>query len=79
MEVNSFQILLIDVTFYLYHVYNVVHKVLIKYENPNIGPMRHRRLKSLKRLMVIRGYIEYKMKCLEQTCLRNIETIYVVC
>ena len=31
MEVNCFQILLIDVTFYIYHVLE-----LIKNENPNI-------------------------------------------
>ena len=30
MEVNSFQIMLIDVTFYLQHILNVVLKVLIK-------------------------------------------------
>ena len=30
MEVNSFQILLIDVTFYLNHILNVVLDVLIK-------------------------------------------------
>ena len=36
MEVNFFQILLIDVTFYLYHAQKVVHNVLIKNENPNI-------------------------------------------
>ena len=36
MEVNSFQILLVDVTFYLEHIYNVVPNVLIKNENPNI-------------------------------------------
>ena len=34
MEVNTFQILLVDVTFYLY--LNVVFNVLIKNENPNI-------------------------------------------
>ena len=36
MEVNCFQILLIDVTFYLEHVQKVVRNVLIKNENPNI-------------------------------------------
>ena len=30
MEVNSFQILLVDVTFYLYHISNVVLNVQIK-------------------------------------------------
>ena len=30
MEVNSFQILLVDVTFYLYHIQNVVRNVLKK-------------------------------------------------
>ena len=36
MDVNSFQILLVDVTFYLSRVKNVVLNVLIKNENPNI-------------------------------------------
>ena len=36
MEVNCFQILLIDVAFYLSHVSKVVLNVLIKNENPNI-------------------------------------------
>ena len=36
MEVNSFQILLVDVTFYLYHIENVAPDVLIKSENPDI-------------------------------------------
>ena len=36
MEVNSLQILLVDVTFYLYHILNVVLGVLIKNENPKI-------------------------------------------
>ena len=36
MEVNCFQILLIDVTFYLYHVQKVVLDVLVKNENLNI-------------------------------------------
>ena len=33
MEVNTFQILLVDVTFYLYHILNEVLDVLIKNEN----------------------------------------------
>ena len=36
MEDNCFQILLIEATFYLYHLQKVVHNVLIKNENPNI-------------------------------------------
>ena len=36
MDVNSFQILLFDIAFYLEHVRNVVLGVLIKNENPNI-------------------------------------------
>ena len=36
MVVNSFQILLVDVTFYLQHILNVVFDVLIENENPNI-------------------------------------------
>ena len=36
MDVNSFQILLVDFTFYLSRVKNVVLNVLIKNENPNI-------------------------------------------
>ena len=39
MEVNYFQILPVDVTFYLYLIENVVLNVLIKNENPSIcGP-----------------------------------------
>ena len=44
MEVNYFQILLIDVTFYLYHVQKVVLDVLIKKLKTEY--MRHRRLKA---------------------------------
>ena len=36
MEVNSFQIWLIDVSFYLENIEDVVLNVLIKNENPNI-------------------------------------------
>ena len=43
MDVNTFQILLIDVTFYFYHVQKVVLNVLIKMK-PEY--MRHRRLKG---------------------------------
>ena len=43
MGVNSFQILLVDITFYIEHVQKVVHNVLIKNKKPEY--MRHRRLK----------------------------------
>ena len=46
MEVNCFQILLIYVTFYVYHVQKVVHNDLIKKWKPEY--MRHRRLKGLE-------------------------------
>ena len=44
MEVNCFQILLIDVTFYLQDFENVALNVLIKNEKPEC--MMHRRLKG---------------------------------
>ena len=40
MEVNCFQILLIDVTFYLYHVQKVVPNVLIKMNICDTGGRR---------------------------------------
>ena len=36
MEVNDFEILLIDVTFYLQHVQKLVLNVILKNEKPNI-------------------------------------------
>ena len=48
MEVNCFQILLIDVvTFYLKHVQTMVLNVLIKNENPDICGTGGLRVKSL--------------------------------
>ena len=47
MEVNFFQILLVDVTFYLSHILNVVLDVLIKNENPNICGTGGQRVKRL--------------------------------
>ena len=44
MEVNYFQIVLIDVTFYLQHVYNVVHNVVLKKRKTEY--IRHRRSKG---------------------------------
>ena len=52
MEVNCFQILLIDDTFYLYHVQNVVLNVLIKmktriYAAPAVKGLNLRALVSI--------------------------------
>ena len=44
MEVNFFEILLIDVTFYLQLVWKLVFNVLIKNENPEYN--RDRRVKG---------------------------------
>ena len=67
MEVNRFQILLIYVTFYLYHVWKVVLNVLIKNKTRKYAAPAVKRLKPEFTMV---SFIQYKpyggLKCREQ-------------